>query len=73
MASKPSRIALHVSTAVLLLTMIETGPVAQRAIATDGKTTKADKRLIVHEWGTFTSIAGKDGVAVDWRSPEQAS
>jgi len=22
--------------------------------------------LIVHEWGTFTSIAGKNGVAVDW-------
>src|SRR5437773_3321303 len=22
--------------------------------------------LIVHEWGTFTSIAGADGVAVDW-------
>lgn len=23
--------------------------------------------LIVHEWGTFTSIAGKNGVALDWR------
>jgi hypothetical protein len=23
--------------------------------------------LVVHEWGTFTSIAGKNGVAVDWR------
>lgn len=23
--------------------------------------------LVVHEWGTFTSIAGKDGVAVDWK------
>lgn len=22
--------------------------------------------LIVHEWGTFTSIAGEDGAAVDW-------
>jgi hypothetical protein len=22
--------------------------------------------LIVHEWGTFTSIAGEDGVAIDW-------
>ncbi len=27
----------------------------------------ADKRLVVHEWGTFTSIAGKDGVALEWR------
>jgi len=26
-----------------------------------------DDRLIVHEWGTFTSIAGKDGAAVRWR------
>src|SRR5207253_8100796 len=23
--------------------------------------------LIVHEWGTFTSIAGKDGIALEWR------
>src|SRR5829696_2529580 len=26
-----------------------------------------EDRLVVHEWGTFTSIAGKDGVALDWR------
>lgn len=26
-----------------------------------------DGRLVVHEWGTFTSIAGKDGVALEWR------
>lgn len=23
--------------------------------------------LVVHEWGTFTSVAGKNGVALDWR------
>jgi hypothetical protein len=22
--------------------------------------------LVVHEWGTFTSVAGEDGVAIDW-------
>src|SRR5262252_1939791 len=27
----------------------------------------AKDQLIVHEWGTFTSIAGKDGVALEWR------
>lgn len=27
----------------------------------------ADDRLVVHEWGTFTSIAGKDGIALEWR------
>src|SRR5256884_9075430 len=26
-----------------------------------------DDLLVVHEWGTFTSIAGKDGVALEWR------
>ena len=31
------------------------------------KTLAADNRLVVHEWGTFTSIAGKDGVALEWR------
>jgi len=30
-------------------------------------TTAKENRLVVHEWGTFTSIAGKDGVALDWR------
>jgi len=27
----------------------------------------AKDSLIVHEWGTFTSIAGKEGVALEWR------
>jgi len=31
------------------------------------KTVPGDNRLVVHEWGTFTSIAGKDGVALEWR------
>ncbi len=30
------------------------------------KVVKPDS-LVVHEWGTFTSIAGKDGVALEWR------
>jgi len=25
-------------------------------------------RLVVHEWGTFTSVAGEDGVPVAWRA-----
>ena len=31
------------------------------------KVVPAASGLIVHEWGTFTSIAGKDGVALEWR------
>lgn len=29
--------------------------------------------LIVHEWGTFTSVAGRDGVAVEWRPLDATS
>lgn len=36
-----------------------------RPVATVAEAKEAD--LIVHEWGTFTSIAGKNGVALDWR------
>src|SRR5688572_25752843 len=24
-------------------------------------------RVVVHEWGTFTSVAGADGASLDWR------
>jgi hypothetical protein len=27
-------------------------------------------RLVVHEWGTFTSVSGRDGVMLDWRPLE---
>src|ERR1700758_3804991 len=27
-----------------------------------------DPRITVHEWGTFTSVAGADGNAVEWRT-----
>ena len=31
------------------------------------KIASSENRLVVHEWGTFTSIAGRDGVALEWR------
>lgn len=34
---------------------------------TQKKIVPTEVRLVVHEWGTFTSIAGRDGVALDWR------
>ena len=37
-----------------------------RHARTSARTT-TENNLIVHEWGTFTSIAGKDGVALEWR------
>src|SRR6058998_1129444 len=49
----------------LLIAWIAVMPAARR---TGAAMSGADEenRLIVHEWGTFTSIAGKEGVAVDW-------
>src|SRR2546428_10767960 len=38
------------------------GPASNAARKAEG-----DKGLVVHEWGTFTSIAGKDGIALEWR------
>jgi len=32
-----------------------------------------ENRLIVHEWGTFTSIAGKNGIALEWRPLSDSS
>jgi hypothetical protein len=51
-----------------------TAIVALKLSASPGRTAKAaqqdplaENRLAVHEWGTFTSIAGKNGVALEWR------
>jgi hypothetical protein len=32
-----------------------------------------DQSLIVHEWGTFTSVAGEVGAAVQWAPPVRYS
>jgi len=42
------------------------------ALPSVGLSTPTTTGLVVHEWGTFTSVAGKDGAAVDWR-PLQAA
>jgi hypothetical protein len=34
---------------------------------------RKEQRLVAHEWGTFTSIAGEDGVAIEWRPLNGAS
>src|SRR2546423_8566524 len=67
MTRKRSRIAFHITIPVLLLALIQAAPVARRAAVADRTPTTPANRLIVHEWGTFTSIASKDGAAVDWR------
>lgn len=34
---------------------------------------RSNNRLVVHEWGTFTSIAGKNGTSLEWRPLNGAS
>lgn len=46
----------------------QNGPAKQGGPKQAGTKRAASKdRLVVHEWGTFTSIAGRDGVALEWR------
>lgn len=39
----------------------------QRTTARNHIAKRANNRLVVHEWGTFTSIAGKNGASLEWR------
>src|SRR6185436_4984746 len=44
-----------------------------RYSANGGSSQPQKDKLVVHEWGTFTSIAGKDGVSLEWRPLNGAS
>ena len=37
------------------------------AAAALGAAPQEEARVVVHEWGTFTSLAGADGASLDWR------
>lgn len=39
---------------------------ARSTSITATRPTRADPELTVHEWGTFTTVAGQDGRAIDW-------
>jgi hypothetical protein len=49
-----------------ILLVIVTG-IAIKLRRTSTANASKENRLVVHEWGTFTSIAGKNGVALEWR------
>jgi hypothetical protein len=52
-----------------LVALLIAAPVLVSAVRTAGTTDdiRSTPGLTVHEWGTFTSVAGIDGMAVDWR------
>ena len=43
------------------------------SVAEKAQAQRAENDLVVHEWGTFTSVAGKNGTAIDWRPLSGAS
>jgi hypothetical protein len=60
--------------AISLLALVAAAIVVIKISAGNGSMSKAsqqipniENRLVVHEWGTFTSITGQDGVALEWR------
>ena len=40
--------------------------VASLLLVTSGVAGRQSPPIVVHEWGTFTSVAGEDGAAVEW-------
>src|SRR6266571_4166164 len=73
-----SHIASRIITTCLLV--VVAAAISVMAISTwrnsaspSSKNVTRSENLVVHEWGTFTSIAGKDGVALEWRPLNGAS
>ena len=52
---------------VLCAVLVIAGGITIKLRHTSTTNTSAENRLVVHEWGTFTSIPGKEGVALEWR------
>src|SRR5438067_1523162 len=61
--------AVRVSVVFLMALCVVLGVVKLRrsSHANNRTSIAAQNDFVVHEWGTFTSIAGKDGVALEWR------
>ncbi len=60
-----SRLAIHTLIFILLAALVPAGLSHRKADAA-AQDYQQSNRLIVHEWGTFTCVAGKDGVAIEW-------
>ena len=54
--------------ALLFAAPILTGAVGSlETVLRDADPSKSVQGLTVHEWGTFTSVAGRNGKAIEWR------
>ncbi|HKS41020.1 MAG TPA: hypothetical protein VJX74_10455 [Blastocatellia bacterium] len=66
MTHRYSRLMACTLTAILVTLMVTIQVAPQASVTTSDPIAKRN-RLIAHEWGTFTAIAGKSGSAVKWR------
>lgn len=62
-----SRLVIYAALIIALVALMGTRPIAQKSNATTDQMPTSKDRLVVHEWGTFTSIADKNGQAIQWR------
>lgn len=63
-----ARLIAHLFVIVILITLVAAKPVSRAPHKARVKLAKPSAhRLVVHEWGTFTAIAGRDGNPVEWR------
>lgn len=62
------RLSFHILVASTIIALIASQTASQNQEATTKAAPVQPNRLIVHEWGTFTSIAGRDGAGVEWRA-----
>ncbi|HLG15208.1 MAG TPA: hypothetical protein VJH03_11995 [Blastocatellia bacterium] len=62
-----SRPFTRIVVGVAVIALAQLRPSAQETSQMNQPAADGEARLVVHEWGTFTSIAGEDGTAVEWR------
>ncbi|MFL6273795.1 MAG: hypothetical protein ACJ74G_01185 [Blastocatellia bacterium] len=72
MKHKPSRRFAPLFAAMMLMVLVAAQPESRTPGAPQRQPSSKSwnlsaRRLTVHEWGTFTSIAGRDGKPVEWR------
>jgi hypothetical protein len=72
------KLTLRLSIALVFGVCLIASPTAQKLAGSSAQSLEAssapqESRLIAHEWGTFTSIAGIDGAALEWRPLNGAS
>jgi hypothetical protein len=73
-----SKLLLRLQITFVLVIFLTTSHSAQKTSdvfsqANENNAAISENRLIAHEWGTFTSIAGIDGAALEWRPLNGAS